>query len=191
MRDLPALPLGPRRPAPGARLRRAFSLLEVIIGMSLFTLTAMGVMALTFMVRATSERAVYNNTALTLAQAYLEQLRSIDYGTLRNAANDTAGTVSLTVIGSNGAGLNNESGGVFANGNWARETIMLDEDEAGTPRQPMTFRFRPLLSDLETITGGTAEGVEIVLYYESTYNFGTPRTQSGSLRTVRSNVSTY
>ena len=94
MLDLPALPSGSRRRETAARHRRAFSLLEVIVGMSLFTLTAMGVLALTFMVRSTSERAVYNNTALTLAQAYLEQLRSIDYGTLRSAANDAAQTAA-------------------------------------------------------------------------------------------------
>jgi len=68
---------------------------------------------------------------------------------------------------------------------------MLDEDEAGNPRQPLTFTFRPVLTDLNTATAGQADGVEIVLFYQTTYNFGSVRTQNGSLRTVRSNVATF
>ena len=159
--------------------------------MTIFTVMAIGVISVTFMVRATSERAVYNNTALTLAQAYLEQLRSVDFATLRSAAADTTGTVPLSLIASNGATLSDEGGGVFGNQDWARETIMLDEDDRGNPTQPMTFRFRPIIRDLNTLTGGTADGVEIILFYQTTYNFGTSRTLNGSLRTVRSNVSTF
>jgi hypothetical protein len=159
--------------------------------MAIFSLMATGTIGLTFMVRANSEQAVYNNTALALAQAYLEQLRSVDFSTLRSAALDASGTVPLTLIASNGTVLLDEAGGVFGNHDWARETIMLDEDENGTPKQPMTFRFRPRIYDLQSLTAGKAEGVEIVLLFESTYNFGSPRTLSGSLRTVRSNVSTY
>ena len=87
--------------------------------------------------------------------------------------------------------MTDTSGGVLANGDWAREVIILDEDAEGNPRQPLTFRFRPMLIDLNTVTGGTADGVEITLFYQTTYNFGSVRTQNGSLRTVRSNVSTF
>ena len=159
--------------------------------MAIFSIMAVGIISITFMVRANAERAVYNNTALTLAQAYLEQLRSVDFTTLDEAAKDTTGTKPLTLLASDGATLRDESSGVFGNGDWARETIMLDEDDQGNPSQPMTFRFRPVLRDLSTLTGGTADGVEIILFFQSTYNFGTSRTQNGSLRTVRSNVSTF
>lgn len=159
--------------------------------MTIFSFMAAGTVALTFMVRANSEQAVYHNTALSLGQAYLEQLRSIDFATLRAAALDSGGTVPLNLLGSDGLVLMAEGGGILANHSWAGETIMLDEDEAGIPKQPMSFRFRPRLGDLQTLTAGKAEGVEIVLVYESTYNFGSPRTLRGTLRTVRSDVATY
>lgn len=185
-------------PSPNARQRidrkttqAAFSLLEAVIGMSIFSFVAIGIVAVTFMVRSTSERAVYDNTALTLAQAYLEQLRSVDFATLRAAAADTTGTVALSLVASNGNTLLDESSGTLGNGDWASETIMLDEDDSGRATQPMRFRFRPVIRDLDTLTGGTADGVEIILYYQSTYNFGSVRTLNGSLRTVRSNVSTF
>lgn len=168
-----------------------YNLVEVIVGMSIFSLMVLGVLNLTFQVRASSEEAVYNNTALTLAQAYLEQMRSSDFATLQAAALDTSGVVGLELTASDGTILTDSSGGLLANGDWAEEVIMLDEDSSGNPRQPLTFKFRPLLVDLSSNTSGTADGVEIMLYYSSTYNFGSERTQNGTLRTVRSNVATF
>jgi len=171
--------------------QEGYNLVEVIVGMSIFSLMVMGVLSLTFQVRASSEEAVYNNTALTLAQAYLEQMRSSDFATLQAAALDTTGSVGMELTASDGTLLTDTNGGILNNGDWAEEVIMLDEDPDGNPRQPLTFRFRPVLVDLASNTSNAADGVEIMLYYESTYNFGSPRTQNGTLRTVRSNVSTF
>jgi len=168
-----------------------FSLIEVIVGLGIFTMMMIGILHLTFQVRASAEEAVYNNTALTLAQAYLEQMRSIDFATLQAAAEDESRTVDLNLISSAGTLLTDRNGGVFSNKDWANETIMLDEDEEGNPRQPLKFELRPVLTDLSSVTGGIADGVEIVLWYRSRYNFGMERTQIGTLRTVRSNVSTF
>ena len=174
-----------------ASSQAGFNIVEVIVGMAIFSFMVVGLLSLTFQVRASSEEAVYNNTSLTLAQAYLEQMRSSDFATLQVAAIDTSGVVGLDLVSSAGVTMTDTSGGVLANGDWASEVIMLDEDAEGNPRQPLTFRFRPMLIDLNTVTGGTADGVEITLFYQTTYNFGSVRTQNGSLRTVRSNVSTF
>ena len=185
--------LDQNHPAPRFRPsgRAGFNIVEVVVGMAIFSFTIVGLLSLTFQVRASSEEAVYNNTSLTLAQAYLEQMRSSDFSTLQAAATDPTGTVGLDLISSAGNTLTDTGGGVLANGDWASETIMLDEDDAGNPRQPLTFTFRPVLTDLNTATAGQADGVEIVLFYQTTYNFGSVRTQNGSLRTVRSNVATF
>lgn len=184
-------PSSARPPSPRTVRQAGFNIVEVIVGMAIFSFMVVGLLSLTFQVRASSEEAVYNNTSLTLAQAYLEQMRSSDFATLQAAAVDTSGSVGLNLISSNGTTLTDTSGGVLANGDWASETIMLDEDDAGNPRQPLTFRFRPVLVDLNTATSGQADGVEITLFYQTTYNFGSVRTQNGSLRTVRSNISTF
>lgn len=181
----PSMDENPRRSTNG------FSLIEVIVGLGIFTMMMIGILHLTFQVRASAEEAVYNNTALTLAQAYLEQMRSSDFATLQAAAADASGTIDLNLISSAGTLLTDKNGGVFSNNDWANETIMLDEDEAGNPRQPLKFELRPVLTDLSSVTGGIADGVEIVLWYRSRYNFGMERTQIGTLRTVRSNVSTF
>jgi hypothetical protein len=79
----------------------------------------------------------------------------------------------------------------LVNGNWARETVWLDENEAGEPRQPMVFRFRPVLTDLASTTAGSAAGVEITVFFETTYNYGVERTFRSSFRSVRSDAPTY
>ena len=160
-----------------------------MVGFGLFSMIAVSIIGLTFWVRVSTEEAVYNNTSLTLAQAYLEQMRSSDFATLRNAANDVSQPLGL--LSTAGIALADETGGILNNNDWASETIMLDEDENGHERQPLTFRFRPMLVDLSAATAGAADGVEIVIIFQSTYNFGHERTHNGSLRTVRSNVATY
>jgi type II secretory pathway pseudopilin PulG len=169
----------------------AYSLLEVLIGMSIFVMVAGGLISMTFQVRATAEENVYQNTALALGQAYLEQIRSIDFTRLSDVALGTSGSNTLALIDTSGAAITDEGGGSLTNGEWARETIMLDETQTGVPRQPMLFRFRPLLTDLASNTSGAASGVEITVFFETTYNYGVTRTYRSSLRTVRSNVPTY
>lgn len=168
---------------------RGLSLVEVVISLGILAVIAGGTVGVTFQVRSMSEQTVYENTALTFAQGYLEQLRSLDYNTLLSAAG--SGSVPLELINASGVTITDEGGGEMANGDWARETVFLDENAAGSPIQPMTFRFRPVLTSLAASTGGTAAGVELTLVFQTTYNFGVTRTFNGTLRSVRSSVPTY
>lgn len=156
--------------------------------MTIFILVSLGLISMTFQVRSTAEENVYQNTALALGQAYLEQIRSLDYSRLRDVA---AGSATMALIDSNGATLLDESGDAFGSGDWAREVVMLDEAADGAPRQPMTFRFRPVLVDLDVASSGAASGIEITVFFETTYNYGVSRTFRTSFRTVRSDVPTY
>lgn len=167
------------------------TLVEVLVGMGIFAIVAVGIAAVTYQTRASSEENVYQNTALTLGQAYLEQIRSIDFTRLSNVARGVAGSDNLPLVNTTGETITDEDGGALTNGDWARETVMLDETEDGEPRQPMLFRFRPVLVDLGATLGGTAAGVEITIFFETTYDYGAQRTYRGSLRTVRSDVPTY
>lgn len=156
--------------------------------MTIFVLVSLGLISMTFQVRAAAEENVYQNTALALGQAYLEQIRSLDFARLRDVA---GGSAAMTLIDSSGATLADEGGGALTNGDWAREVVMLDEAPDGSPRQPMTFRFRPVLVDLDDVSSRSAAGVEIAVFFETTYNYGVARTFRTSFRTVRSDVPTY
>ena len=174
------------------RRTRGMTLVEVIVALALLAMLSISVISITFQIRSMSEQSVYQNTALTLAQGYMEQIRHLDYTTLKSVAQDTAGTsVVLPVDNASGTQVLPFSGSFFGNGVWAAETVYLDQTAAGTPIQPMQFKFRPVLTSLETVTTGLAAGVEVVIFYQITYNFGVRRTVNGSLRSVRSSVPTY
>lgn len=168
-----------------SRSCRAVSLVELVVSMGVMTIVAVSMISVTFLIRSTAEQAVYQNTALTLAQGYLEQLRSLDYNSLSLAATSTGNTLAL--INAAGDTVRDESGNLLNAGDWAREVVHLDINASGANIQPLTFRFRPVLTNMT----GTAVGVEIVVFFETTYNWGVTRTYRGALRTVRSSVPTY
>lgn len=170
--------------------QRAVTLVEVIMSLGVLGLVAASVMSVTFMIRSTAEQAVYQNTSLTLAQGYIEQLRSLDYESLSTAAAPSS-TTRIALISASGGAVTDETGGTLSNGEWAREVVFLDETANGTRIQPLTFRFRPTLGSLEAATGGVALGVEIRIDFETTYNWGVTRVYRGTLRSVRSKVPTY
>lgn len=175
----------PRRSLARLACRRAVSLVELVVSLGIMTIVAVSLISVTFLIRSTAEQAVYQNSALTLAQGYLEQLRSLDYTSLSGAAANAGTTLSL--INASGAVVTDEAGNALNNGDWAREVVFLDINANGQNIQPLTFRFRPVLTNLT----GNAIGVELTVFFETTYNWGVTRTYRGALRSVRSSIPTY
>jgi type II secretory pathway pseudopilin PulG len=167
------------------------TLTEVVIALGLLAILSASVISITFQIRSNAEQSVYQNTALTLAQGYMEQIRHLDYTTLKSVAQDSSSSVTLPLNNASGGAITPVSGSFFGNGVWSTETIYLDQDAHGRAIQPVTFKFRAVLASLETATSGLASGVEVVLYYQTAYNFGVTRTFNGTLRSVRSSVPTY
>lgn len=182
---------------PPRRRHRAYTLVEVVVGLGIFAILATSLMALTFMVRAWSEENVYNTMALSMAQSYMEQLRGISYPTLQSAADNTSVTIPL--LNAQGTQVTDTDGNPITNNDsdWAQEVVYLDQDASGNPIQPMTFSFKVSLTDLATVSpgpgnGSTAvKGVEVVLTYQSNYNFGIARSYNGTFRSVISAVPSY
>jgi len=168
---------------------RGMTIVEVIIALGLLSILSISVISVTFQVRSMAEQTVYQNTALTLAQGYMEQVRHLDYTTLKSCAQDA--TVALPLDKTDGTPVVPESGSVFGNSVWSNERVFLDQTASGTPIQPMDFRFRAVLTSLETATTNLASGVEIVIQYQVTYDYGVRRVVNGTLRSVRSSVPTY
>ncbi|MCU0791827.1 MAG: prepilin-type N-terminal cleavage/methylation domain-containing protein [Opitutaceae bacterium] len=177
--------MSPRsRPRPA----RAFTLVETVVSLSVFTILSLGILAVIAQVRRQAEANVYENTALTLAQGYIEQLRSLSYDELLNAAQNTSAPLMLR--GAHGVTLSDEAGGVLHNRDWAAEVVMLDRNDAGQEIQPMPFRFQIALS---TLGGGSIgpNGIEVALTYETILPLANDRPLRRTLRTVRSVVPTY
>ena len=123
------------------------TLVEVLIALGILAVLSCSVISVTFQIRSNAEQAVYQNTALTLAQGYMEQIRHLDYTTLRAVAQDASSSVTLPIENASGGAITPVSGTFFGNGVWSTETIYLDQNAAGQPIQPETFRFRPVLDE--------------------------------------------
>ena len=161
--------------------------------MAVFTIVSLGVLTIVTQIRHMSENTVYENTTLTMAQGYIEQVRSLSYAELVAAANSN--TAPLRLISANGGGtrLTNEAGELLTAGGWARERVFLDRDETGRETQPLDVRFRVTLVDLNNsaIVTGRPLGVEITLDYEYRLPDARRATISRSIRNVRSVVPSY
>ncbi|WP_281398159.1 type IV pilus modification PilV family protein [Ruficoccus amylovorans] len=62
-----------------------FSLVEVMIGMSILVIVAAATTSAVFVSRMLAESSIYQNTSFTVAQGYVEQIKSIEYVLLTNA----------------------------------------------------------------------------------------------------------
>lgn len=68
--------------------KRGMTLAEIVVGMAVFSLIAGGIISLTIQSRRMAEAAIRENTAATVTQGYLEQIKSIEYSALEAAIAD-------------------------------------------------------------------------------------------------------
>ncbi len=165
------------------------TLVEVMIALGILAIVALALVQLTYFTRATAEDDVHQNTALTLAQGYLEQICDLPYSSttspqgLIQIADDNKNSVTFTLTNSSGTPIT-----TITNNSSVTEQVNLDQDSSGKTF-PMTFQFTPVLVDLSKKTTG-ATGVEVTIYFKATYNLGSPRTFQSSVSTVRSAIET-
>jgi hypothetical protein len=124
----------------------------------------------------------------------------------------TNSTGQLVTVTGGGNLYNTGSNLIVPTLNTYSETVFLDKDSNGIPTYPMTVTFTPVLTDLQSVppaagtatttgaspnqvttySGGTAQGVEIIVYFTETYALaGVNRSYTSSVRTVYGNVPTY
>jgi prepilin-type N-terminal cleavage/methylation domain-containing protein len=171
--------------------KNGFSLVESIVSLGVFSVLAVSIIAVVLQLRRIAENNVYENTALTMAQGYIEQIRSLPYNELLSAANSD--TIQLRLLSANGGGilLTDGAGNELNNNEWTRETVFLDRDASGRETQPMDFRFRVSLTDLQPLLTLRSNGIEVTLTYEVALPDGRKRSLRRTLRTVRSVVPAY
>lgn len=162
-----------------------------MLSMLILAFAALALVRLNYMITNAAEDNIHQNTAIVMAQGYLEQIKALSFQTLQSIADDVSSTgAALNTVQVN---LTNHAGNtittLFNSGTPYSETFMLDQDTSGNGIYPMTFTFQPVLTDLGKVAGApSAAGVEITIYFTATYSFGTTRTFTSSLRTVRANV---
>lgn len=193
---------------------RGLTLVEVLLGMIVLAVAALGLVKVTYQMRVTAEDNIHQSTAFVMAQGYLEQLCRLPYSTttpippatysiinpsgLQNIADDITKSVPILLLNSAGKPMDGQAGdppllynNIAANGGTPyTETVYLDKDGVGNPTYPMTFTIQPVITDIDP-TQATAAGVEITVYFTESYTLaGIPHTFQSSVRTVYGNVTT-
>lgn len=64
---------------PRADSRRAMSLLEVMSGMAILSMVSLGILAALLQSRRLTEGSIFQNTAVTAAQGYIEQMKNMEF----------------------------------------------------------------------------------------------------------------
>jgi hypothetical protein len=170
---------------------------EVMLSMVILAFAALALVRLNYMITLAAEDNIHQNTAIVMAQGYLEQIKALSFQTLQSIADDVSSTgaplstqmIELTDHAGGIMGVTTGVAALYNSGTPFSETFMLDQDTSGNGIYPMTFTFQPVLTDLGKVSGApSASGVEITVYFKATWTYGTNRTYTSSLRTVRANV---
>lgn len=147
--------------------------------MTIFVVLAGGIIGGVFTVRADAENNLYESAALNVSISFLEQLKSIDYGTLNSPPVNLAGKEYQTFIIGFGQELDVPLG----------EDVIVDvpiiSNTDGTSKKELAV----------TINITTVEATDLPGYWlEVDYTWQHPtndRVYSGEVRGFRSEISTY
>lgn len=143
-----------------SRIRAGFTLLELAIAMIVFLILAMGITSAALHARKIAHHNILKNTAHTIAQGYLEQIKSISRTDIENAINDPAGTPLPTQsVSAIDVGSVAEHDPLFLNG---PEPAILDQADGSNHKE--------ILIDLIPVEGGTDEELTMDMWLDLDIN---------------------
>lgn len=161
------------------RSEAGFTLVEAMLSLTILAVLALGLTSIALQTREASENAVLESTALTIASGYMEQMKTMEYATLRDAS--TSGATIPTVI-------NQGVSDSLTNGQWQEKEVIINVNNTTGNIQTKSFEIRPILTDHFAATGRDMVSVRIDVRWQTVLS---KRTHARSLRTFVSNVPTY
>lgn len=176
---------------------QGFSLIEVMVSVGILAIVAAGISSITMLTSRIAYANIYENTAYNIAQAYAEQIKSINYSAIRNALNDPVNydipTESLMLGSSdNSADLKINDPLIF--GVPLEKEIVVDiekDDEGGFRERKMKMWIHPKGTDLNTKTD-CWDAIEITLDFEwEVFDGNSLKRNSGEINLVKTNVTEY
>jgi Tfp pilus assembly protein PilV len=158
------------------------TLAETVIGMVVFSIMAGGIIGLVLQSRRMAESAIRENTAVTVTQGYLEQIKSIEYSALVDAIADP----SNVAIGTKTDQDTNDP--IMLNVR-NQKTLVIHTTDAGAPTRFMRFWITPRATNLAA-SGRRALTFTTVFEWEGNER-QMGEISTSTIRFVRSYVPTY
>lgn len=172
----------------------AFSLVEVMIGITIFSIVAAGVASATLLTSKIAYSNIYRNTAFTVAQGYGEQIKSIRYALLEEALEDSANHVIPTKSLSLGSGSTLQLDDPLIFNTRVLKNIVVDvsTDENGVSKERiMRMWITPRGRDLLDASDGL-KALEITLDFEwEVIGQGIVRVHEDAIKIVKTDVSEF
>ncbi len=175
------------------KTRQAFSLVEVIVAMSIFAFIALGLASAIMQSRRMSEGSIYQTTAYGVVYGYSEQIMAMDFMDFILSMEDpTLPIVMRAISPSSKAGSVDIEDFLFLN-QWSDKEIVLDvrDEGAGERSVIMPMRIRITANRLDTGVD-PREAIEITLEYSFEKPVGNQSvTVNDSIHFVKSAVPIY
>ncbi len=173
---------------------RALTLIEVMLALSVLTMVSLTILSSVLLSRRLAESNVYENTALTVTQGYLEQIKSMEYDVITAclASGDPLPCKSVSILA---AGPNIEEDDPLVIGAENIKTVAIDLRDDGTGTGTfyeivMQYKITPTVTNCQPTLG--IQAMEIALNYEFlSPETGVPTWRNGSARFVKSWVPTF
>jgi len=177
--------------------KQGFSLVEIIVGMVLFALLAIGIASATLQSQRLAYQNIYKNTAFTVAQGYAEQIKSLGFNDVLSALidhnNTPIPTKSLSTLGSSQTGdLEINDPLFFGQRNEKAVLIDIKRDASGniSHYQTMKVWITPEGDFLGNQTNSLG-AIEISLLFEWQLDASTDRLGRQQINLVKTDISEY
>lgn len=129
----------------------AFSLVEVIVAMAVFSIAALGLAKTVFQSRAMAEGSIYMTTAHGVAYGYAEQLMAMDFADVMTSYNDPDIPLEMRALSPSSKSSSVEIDDPLYFNVWTDKDIVVDIREEGTSEiaieMPMRFRVKATYLD--------------------------------------------
>lgn len=175
-----------------------YSLMEVMVGMFVFSLVALGITATVIQSQKISQSNLFRNAAYTIVQGYLEQVKTMSTTDLAAALAEPVSvplaTLSVTSMTAQiEAGDLETADPLFLNVSNAKQVLVnIDDPAASTPvYYYMNIEITPSIVDMNDSAFGAdaipAYEIKLDFNYEVRHKKGVA-THAGSLRTIVANI---
>lgn len=137
--------------------KRGFTLLELMIALTLLSIIAMGLTAGNILSRRNAEGAIHESTAVTIATGYMEQLKSMEYQTILASVEDPMIPLPTKI--------NQGTLDPLYLDQWNQKEVTLNINTEGVVVQTMIVEVRPSIMDMSA-NGERILGMEMVYRWQ-------------------------
>lgn len=181
----------PNKAKPRLKSKKGFSLIEVMIAAMIMSILGFGTLSGLLQARRMTEGSIYLNTATTIAQGYIEQLKNMDFDLLDNATIDNLinqGNPDSLIVSPMVA--NPEIGNDETD---MTNTRLIDiNNTPETETDDLVFSVIVYIEDITDLKAGVEESRRIVMRYEYTDgSTGTVRQFGNTIYAIRSQVPSF